>query len=292
MANCYCQDTKFHRIRPFLLVVIATVSGCINPVRHANQLAETNGLQPALLQGTSFEHHAFGAIRGPSGLLVLFIDGDGTPWVHGGRRVAADPTPRAPLALELAAATPASVLYLGRPCYFEARMPPQCKQSLWTSGRYSPAVVESMSAAANSYIAEHRFRRVLIVGYSGGGALAVLMARRLPGVAGVVTIAGNLDPDAWTKLHGYLPLDGSLNPSLEPPLPSALKQWYYVGGRDTNVPPSIAGSYAQRAAPDRLRSYPDFGHVCCWRKEWPAMFAGIIAELDSAGGGRSGDGAG
>src|SRR5258708_14449552 len=35
---------------------------------------------------------------------------------------------------------------------------------------------------------------------------------------------------------GYLPLEGSLNPALQPPLPTSLRQWYLVGQRDTNVP--------------------------------------------------------
>ena len=287
MTNCYCQEKVSYRTRCVIrcliqLVVIATICGCASPARHAQLLARARGLEPVTLQGNMFQHHGFSALRGAPGLLVLFIDGDGSPWIDGGRRIAADPTPRVPLALELAAATPASVLYLGRPCYLEPTRPPPCSEALWTSRRYSDEVVASMSAAASAFIAEHHFDRVLLVGYSGGGTLAALMARDLPRVTGLLTIAGNLDPDAWARLHGYLPLQGSRNPALEPPLPVSLKQWYLVGQRDTNVPAAATARYFERVPPDRVWSYPKFGHKCCWARQWPSIFARISPELASA----------
>jgi dienelactone hydrolase len=286
MPNCYCQGTLFCRTRRvaaglLAAVLIATVPGCTTPVRHARRLASSHGLDSLLLRGTQFQHHAFAAVRGPPGLLVLFIEGDGSPWIDGGRRVAADPSPHVPLALELAASTPASVLYLGRPCYLEVVQPPECSQSLWTSRRYSSEVVASMSAAAAAYIAQHHFQRVLLVGYSGGGTLAALMVDTLPNVSGFVSVAGNLDPDTWAQLHRYLPLEGRLNPSLQPPLPARLRQWYLVGERDSNVPAAATARYFARVSQDRIWSYPNFDHKCCWVREWPSIFARVTAELRS-----------
>jgi pimeloyl-ACP methyl ester carboxylesterase len=151
---------------------------------------------------------------------------------------------------------------------------------LWTAQRYSGAVVASMSAAAAAFTAEHHFQRVLLVGYSGGGTLAALMARDLRGVVGMVSVAGNLDPDTWAQLHGYLPLQGSLNPALHPPLPLSLPQWYLVGQRDTNVPAAASARYLERVPSDRVWSYPRFDHACCWVAEWPAIFARVSAELE------------
>jgi pimeloyl-ACP methyl ester carboxylesterase len=261
-------------------------------VQRAEQLARRGRLELLVLPGEGFQHRGFAALRGHD-LLVLFIDGDGSPWVDHGRRVAADPTPRVPLGLELAVRTPESVLYLGRPCYF-GLIRDGCAEEVWTSERYSAAVVASMVAATKTYVAAHNFQRVLIVGYSGGGTLAVLMASQLsasapmkssarhdgPQVAGVVTIAGNLDPDAWTRAHDYLPLTGSLNPALAPPLPTSLREWHLIGERDTNVPYAAAQEYLQRVAPDRIWRYASFDHACCWVREWPAAYARIRAELD------------
>lgn len=265
------------------VVVLATfaaaLAGCVAPTQRAQLLALRNGMAPVLLQGKRFQHHGFAALRADRRLLVLFIEGDGSPWVAGGRLIATDPTPRVPLALELAAATKGSVLYLGRPCYLETAMPPECSAQWWTAQRYSQSIVASMIAAATSFVAEHHFEHVLLVGYSGGGTIAALMARDLPHVAGFVSVAGNLDPDAWAKLHGYLPLAGSLNPALQPPLPTSLPQWYLVGQRDTNLPAAATARYLERIAPERVWLYPRFDHACCWVGEWPAIFARVSAGL-------------
>ena len=263
-----------------MFVVCATIGACTGPAQRARQLARSHGLTPLSLRGTSFQHQAFTATRGPAGLLVLFVEGDGSPWIDGGRRVAADPNARVPVALELAVATPASVLYLGRPCYLQTTRPQECSEALWTSERYSQKVVASMTNAAAGFIADHHFEHVLLVGYSGGGTLAALMAKDLPHVSGLVTVAGNLDPDSWTQLHGYLPLEGSLNPALEPPLPPGLRQWYLVGQRDSNVPAAATARYFARVPQDRVWSYARFDHKCCWAQEWPAIFAKILSELD------------
>jgi len=288
MLNCYCQEkcvhSRWRRVCLIKLVLIATVCGatvgaCTSPARHAQLIARAASLEPLELTGTRFHHHAFVATREPHGLLVLFIDGDGSPWVGGGRRIAEDPTPRRPLALQLAALTPASVLYLGRPCYMEPSRPPECTERLWTAERYSAEVVASLSAAASSYINQHHFERVLLVGYSGGGTLAALMATSLPNLKGFVSIAGNLDPDTWTRLHGYLPLQGSLNPALQPPLPADLPQWYLVGERDLNVSGAASARYLGRVPRDRIWSFPRFDHRCCWVGEWASIFSRISAEL-------------
>jgi pimeloyl-ACP methyl ester carboxylesterase len=133
-----------------------------------------------------------------------------------------------------------------------------------------------MVSAANAFAANHSFRKLLLVGYSGGGTLVTLMAPHMPAVVGVVTIAANLDTDAWTRLHGYVLLTDSLNPSAEPPLPNHIREWHFVGGRDTNVPYAAAERYLERVPRDRVVTYPSFDHVCCWEQEWPAILSRVV----------------
>ncbi len=221
------------------------------PVARADSIARAAGFNPQILRGAGFAHQAYYTIAPGTDSLLVFLDGDGSPWVNYGSRVALDPTPRVPLALQLAARTRASVLYLGRPCYFSvagATGDQQCSSDLWTSKRYSPVVVDSMAAALNAFLAAHHFREVTLIGYSGGGTLAVLVAPRVPAVRTVVTIAANLDVAAWTTLHGYLPLEGSLSPVNEPPLPSRLQEWHLVGARDRNTPPDLNSRYWERVS--------------------------------------------
>jgi hypothetical protein len=257
---------------------IAVAAACVNPASRAARNAAAAGFGAIQLQGRPFSHTAFFRDSGSGGPLWVFIDGDGSPWIRGGTEIATDPTPRRPLALSLALATPGAVLYLGRPCYFAARRDPACNAELWTRARYGEAVVDSLATAVNGFAAAHGQARVVLVGYSGGGALAALLAPRLPPTTALVTIAANLDTDRWALLHGYTALTGSLNPALLPPPPPDIVQIHLVGDADRNVPPAAMSGYFQRAAAATVWHYAAFDHSCCWEREWPQ----ILIRLQSA----------
>ena len=252
-------------------------------------LERSAGLSASLVQGTLYRHEtltnqsAARAASAASARLYVFLEGDGSPWSEDGQRPAADPTPHEPLGLELAArSTDHTVLYVGRPCYFSAHADPACTPDLWTGARYSTGVVDSMAAVVNRYVDEHGFAPVVLVGYSGGGTLAVLMAPRIPSVRAVVTIAANLDVAAWTRLHGYLPLTGSLDPSTQPPLESPLIQIHLVGGHDSNVPGHLNQQYLRAQENPQIWQYPSFDHVCCWVKQWPTILKRLDASLSDS----------
>jgi pimeloyl-ACP methyl ester carboxylesterase len=263
-----------------LVLVAALLSACAVAPQEAG-LAREGGLAPLMLEGRGFQHAAYARVTDGDALLTVFIEGDGSPWTHGGRRVARAPTSRNLVALQLAAQTPGSVLYLGRPCYGLAHPDPACTPRWWTSDRYASEVVMSLASAASGFREAHRLGRMLLVGHSGGGTLAVLLARRLAGLAGVVSIAGNLDPDEWTREHRYLPLTG-LNPALEPSVALELPQWYLIGGRDKTVTEAMAARYLERVPPARIWHYPQLDHSCCWRSVWPPVYASVLQELAGA----------
>jgi pimeloyl-ACP methyl ester carboxylesterase len=137
-----------------------------------------------------------------------------------------------------------------------------------------------MAAAAGRFREAHHLSRILLVGHSGGGTLAVLLASRLPAVAGVISIAGNLDLVEWTSRHGYSPLTASLDPAREPALDPALPQWYLLGGRDTVVTEAMARSYLARVPPGRIWRYPALDHACCWQRVWPKVRTRVLDELE------------
>jgi hypothetical protein len=255
------------------------LAGCASPADRARGFAQRHALTASVIQGAQFRHEIFASSQRVDEALYVFIEGDGSPWADDGTVAARDPTPLRPLALELAARTPHSVLYLGRPCYFHAHTDTACSPDLWTSARYSRQIVDSMAAATNRYAASGGFAHVILIGYSGGGALAILMAPQVPATRAVITIAANLDVASWVRLHGYLPLQGSLDPATQPPLSSSIEQRHLIGGRDANVPESLNARYLQTLGADRIWRYPTFDHVCCWVQQWPAILQRIEREL-------------
>ena len=198
--------------------------------------------------------------------LHVYLEGDGTPWLSA--RPAPDPTPRTAVALGLMALDRNPSILLGRPCYHGLR-PPRCKPALWTSGRYSRTVVDAMASALSRVEA----RELVLIGHSGGGSLAMLLAPRDPRVVAVVTLGANLDLEAWTAHHGDEPLLGSLDPAEQAPLAPEILQIHLAGARDTTVPPAVT----RAVAGPRLRILGGADHTCCWADAWPP----VLRELDA-----------
>ncbi len=256
------------------LLVLAALAACATPAERFDRRAIALGLQATNLSGEGFNHRAYIAgVQPDSATLHVYIEHDGTPWINF-NRASDDPTPQTPFALELMAKDSGPRLFLGRPCYFEPRADSPCNPLVWTHGRYSAAVVTSMVAALRSFLSLHPYRNVVLIGYSGGGTLAWLMAGRILESTRVVTIAANLDIDEWAHIHGYSPLTGSLNPALAPALTPAIDQLHYVGGRDTNVTLSVVGSFARRHPEAHVVEIAEFDHRCCWIDHWPQLLSG------------------
>ncbi|MGK0170289.1 MAG: hypothetical protein ACI9W2_002014 [Gammaproteobacteria bacterium] len=110
-----------------------------------------------------------------------------------------------------------------------------------------------------------------------GGELAALLAARVPQVVAVVTTAGNLDTDAWTQLHGYLPIEGLLNPLAAPPLAPRIVQLHVTGTVDDVVPSALTIGYIARHPNAALHATPGANHHCCWPEHWPAIL-GLLDE--------------
>jgi pimeloyl-ACP methyl ester carboxylesterase len=278
-----CKPLRIKRVIQSFRLLIPSVAGllvsCASPIERATDVAMGAGMESSEIVGGGFTHQVFQLVRPGDSRLYVFIEGDGSPWVNAGTRVASDPTPRNPLALRLAALTPGSVLYLGRPCYFGYANQASCSIELWTSARYSETVIVSMVETLEGFAMQHNLNEIVLVGYSGGGTLAVLMAPRLSVPPRVITIAANLDVEAWTRAHGYLPLDGSLNPADEPQLPARIAEVHLVGARDLNVPRSTVSRYLDRVPPASVWEFSDFDHACCWEREWPDIWQRVQREF-------------
>lgn len=184
--------------------------------------------------------------------LNIFIEGDGKPGI----------------ALDLARSTGGNSVYLARPCqYLNGSRFNSCGKAVWTSHRYSQAVIDSMDRAITAMKIRYRAKTIRLIGFSGGGAIASIIATKRQDVALLVTIAGNLDHKRWTDYNASQPLVGSLNPIDFSKALEAIPQIHLIGERDDVVPGSVLTSYLSRLKKlDKVTSHIIVGanHTCCW----------------------------
>lgn len=228
------------------------------------------------VEGVGFNHLVIQRAGLEAGTrLDVYIEGDGIPWT--GNYPSANPTPRNTLVLRLASNDPNDIAYIGRPCYFGLMDPHGCKPKYWTSHRYGEEVLRSM-AGAIEHVRQPQHKEIVLIGHSGGGALAALLETRIDGVVGVITIGANLDIDRWARHHNYDPLSGSLNPSTQPRDP-LIPHLQLIGETDKIVPASISENYSRTQPNVEFRVLDDFDHVCCWEDSWPGILSEFVANL-------------
>lgn len=266
-----------HKHRWLLLLTVSLLAAC-SGIPDAEQLVDRYGLSLRQVAGGPF---LLPVLARPDlqdgGALHVYLDGDGRPWLD--RVRAHNPTGRSTVALQLMLADPHPALLLGRPCYYQAGIPaPPCEPDLWTEGRYSQPVLGALAEALGRLVSERQPASLVLVGYSGGGVLALLLAQQQTLPTTVVTLASNLDTEAWTEHHRHLPLTGSLNPAREIMPGSAFRQIHLAGALDGVVPPATTIRYRERHPNAEYRLREDFDHRCCWVEAWPGLLSEILAD--------------
>lgn len=258
-----------------ILCLFAASCGIISetPLEHARKKAVSKGWVPVSFKSGGFELAGFiKNAKGGDDTFVVYIEGDGFAW-RNRHTISGDPTPKNPIALSLAVRDSASkVLYLGRPCQYSKAGSPKCHPRYWSTHRYSPEVARAMDNVVSQVKQKVKAVSVGLVGFSGGGVVAALIAARRDDVAWLATISANLDHGAWTSWHGVTPLDGSLNPADFATELQSVPQLHFVGARDDNVPESVPESYRNRMNDPSLTEIivmPGYDHHCCWVENWP-----------------------
>lgn len=262
-----------------LALVLALAAGCASRQEKLDSLADKQGWIKVTYPTREFVLTGMMPGGRNSGeVLTVYVEGDGRAWITP-TQISSDPTPSDPVALELALRHPfRPVLYLARPCQYGAGGQARgCHPAYWTSHRYAPEVINSMSAAIDAAKQSTGARKVIVVGYSGGGAVAALLGAARTDVAGLITLSGNLDHRRWTESEGLTPLFGSLNPADKIDVLQRVEQIHFVGADDDVVPPASVLSYRDRFPPGRkpdVRVIRNFDHSCCWVDSWPGLMKG------------------
>jgi dienelactone hydrolase len=252
----------------------------------ADALAARRGWQASTIRAGRFVLAAYSpATPSRSSSLTIYIEGDGLAWLTRSR-LSSDPTPRDPVGLRLALAHPDDqAAYLARPCQYVAAEATACDPRYWTLARFAPEVIHAMSQAIDALAQRAGARELTLVGYSGGGAVAALVAARRSDVVRLLTVAGNLDHAAWTQHHGVSPLVESLNPVDEVAVLKSVPQWHAVGSDDANTTAALLRAYADRFPPEArpaIHIEPGFDHHCCWVDRWPKLLRNALLHTSPA----------
>ncbi len=216
---------------------------------------------------------AQGWVRGTGKILHIYIEGDGAAYATR-TSPSLDPTPTTSVSFLLASKdTAAAVAYLGRPCQYVSGA--KCSNTYWTLGRFSAEVIYTMDVLMDEAMRAAGAKQAILFGYSGGGAVATLLAARRTDVTGLITICGNLDHALWTDIHKVTPLVDSLNPKDVARRLGNIPQVHFVGAEDTIVPAQIAQSFCHALAKKtkfQLQILPGLTHKGHgWITRWTAL---------------------
>ena len=251
------------------------LAGCASPLDHADGIAHAAGLRRTQIPTNTFLLTAYSKVTAPAKPFNIYIEGDGLAWLSE-TEPSKNPTPRKALALSLAALDPAAnVLYIARPCQFTPlNLDPKCDVSAWTDRRFSEEVIRSVNQAVDKLTASSPSRKLNLIGYSGGGAVAALVAARRNDVVSLRTVAGNLDHAEVNRQHDASPLDGSLNAIDQARQLATLPQIHFSGQNDDVITPSIAQRFRAAAEPTtciKLRIIENTTHESGWPEHWPNL---------------------
>ena len=291
--RCFVQNRlSVHFLRVFCLAALLALSGCAQSTADlwANLTAREagSGFKPLYIPAPPFTLSAL--LKTPQAgapeYLVVYIEGDGRVLTsNGGLRE--DPTPARILVPDLAALDPApAVLYLARIGQYQPQNTGADYAAYWAGKRLAPEAVRAADKAISTVKAQVGAKRIYIIGYSGGGGMACLVAARRSGlsgdndVAGLVTVAGLLDHKWWTDTNGYQPLAGSLNPADFALELADLPQIHFYGENDTLISPKMSARFASLAEFKDLRRIPVAAeHGSGWLEAWPDLLREYVVPM-------------
>ena len=259
-------------MRPYILplLLLVMLPSCATRSERLRQqsdsLAAKAGMHRANVYAGDVPLLAYERLGSPLATLHIYIEGDDNGWLNG--NMASDNTPSVPVALQLAVADPSpNVVYMARICQFG--MSVMCER---TSEPFSDAAIVAYQQAMNRW----KGYPMELTGYSGGAAVALLVAARRQDVVAIRTVAGVIDTDALAVLHQVHPLTGSLNPASVINRTASIPQRHFVSDKDHEVPPPIVAGYQGQMPAGHCSAYNVVSSVTKpsdWRDIWPVLLS-------------------
>lgn len=254
-----------YSIYTLFLLIGLILCGCQTPNRTSNfshpeiKFAQNSGFKTSIIKTKEFELTSL--IKKNTDAteikkLIVYIEGDGRSWIKK-QILSKNPTPPYALGLRLAIQDPRSanpdmtVVYLARPCQFTQHppTPASCPAKYWSSDRFSELVIQNMNQAIDRLKENAQLdkkHKIELIGYSGGAAIAILVAARRHDVDIIRTVAGDLNHEMMSEYHHTTPLPNCLNPINFTHKLQNIKQIHYIGAKDKIVPKYITQDYVNK----------------------------------------------
>jgi hypothetical protein len=288
----------------FALFLFLAISGCQSPSQRPNvthpeiKLAQESGFKTSIIKTQDFE--ITGLIKNNdtnmnkkiNKKLVIYIEGDGRSWIKK-HILSKNPTPPYALGLRLAIQDPRSadpdstVAYLARPCQFTQHnpTPTTCDAKYWSSDRFSEVVIQNMNQAVDNLknqLELSKQNKIELIGYSGGAAVAVLLAARRNDVEIIRTVAGDLNHALMSEYHHTTALSHSLNPIDYAQKINKIKQVHYIGTQDKIVPQYVTQNFIDKSRLEQINQDPgiklvsvEATHQRGWESKWSVLISNV-----------------
>ena len=260
------------------MLAAAGCAGSGSPMRKevAQRIAAPSWMVERQIPAGPFSLTAYERMHTHNAPADIYIEGDGLSWMSKSR-ASLDPTPKNPVALHLSSRDKAdNVAWLARPCQYSGLLDETkpCDNTYWTDKRYSEEVIAAYNTALDEIRARYDIEGFNLVGFSGGGTIAAILAGQRDDVLTLRTVAGNLDHRAHSAFHQVSFLEGSLNPSDYAAKLATIPQVHFIGGQDEVVPPAILHSYLQSVGQSNCVDYKfiqEAAHEEGWVDKWPEL---------------------
>jgi hypothetical protein len=223
---------------------------------------------------------AYERVRRKGDPVTLYIEGDGDTLFGHDPSSFDEPAPNDPVALHIATRDLGpNVIWLARPCQYtqtlkDGKPSHDCPSKIWGSARYGVEAVTAMNTAIDDIKTRYNVPGFDLVGYAGGGAMALLIASGRNDILTIRTVGGILDTDLYAYMHKAAPLTDSANPTAIATKLANIPQNHFTGLGDFDAPAALYDSYRRAAGPSTCIRNTIIGkteHEKGWVDKWPML---------------------
>lgn len=184
--------------------------------------------------------------------LRIYLEGDGNP----------NPSDRIALYYAEQDETK-NVVYIARPCQWSEDKICKTKPDLYKENRFHPEIIREIEEVVLYLKSKYKAPTVELIGYDGGATVALNLATQMD-VKRVITIAGILDTNAYTRYNDLPEMTDAQNPADKLAILADVPQIHYVGGEDKITPKRGAERFVGKMNHPKsavVKSIADVGHT-------------------------------